>query len=78
MPGNVFETYVAAIQHDIADVDEATLVGVVRRPTGWFRAAVDENRPALAPSESLLSEAKNKTESLTQAGVCDEEAHNTA
>lgn len=37
------DTYVAALQHGLVDLaEEATLVGVVRRPTGWFRSAVDK------------------------------------
>ncbi|MFT4884049.1 MAG: hypothetical protein ACI8U4_001562, partial [Natronomonas sp.] len=43
MSGSVSETYVAAIQHDLVDLDGATAVGVVRQPTGWFYGSVDEN-----------------------------------
>ncbi|MFB6207421.1 MAG: DUF488 family protein [Haloglomus sp.] len=78
MTGTVDETYVAALQHDLVDPGAATLVGVVRRPTGWFRAAVDENRPALGPPEALLDEAKARTEDLKRQGMCDEGAHNAA
>jgi hypothetical protein len=75
----VLETYAAALQHDIADLPAgATTVGVVRRPTGWFRALVDENRPALGPPESLLSETQDRREDLAVRGLCDEEAHNAA
>lgn len=77
--GTVTETYAAALQHDIADLPEgATRVGVVRRPTGWFAALVDENRPELGPPESLLSETKDRQEALRRRGLCDEEAHNAA
>jgi len=77
--GTVTETYAAALQHDIADPpDEARLVGVVRRPTGWFTALVDENVEALGPPESLLSETKERQETLQMQGLCDEEAHNAA
>ncbi|WP_436910902.1 DUF488 family protein, N3 subclade [Halosimplex marinum] len=79
MSGTVTETYAAALQHDIADLpDDAALVGVVRRPTGWFSALVDENRPELGPPESLLSEAKERQEDFRRQGLCDEEAHNAA
>lgn len=75
----VTETYAAALQHDIADLPEATTrVGVVRRPTGWFRALVDENRPELGPPEALLGETKDRQEALSRRGLCDEEAHNAA
>lgn len=77
--GPVRETYAAALQHDIADVPaDGHTVGVVRRPTGWFRALVDENVPALGPPESLLESTKERQEELQQRGLCDEEAHNAA
>jgi len=76
--GAVLDTYVAALQHDLADVGDATLVGVVRRPTRWFSPAVDENVAALAPPEALLSEAKQRQEDFEMAGVCEAEAHNEA
>jgi len=79
MTGEVLETYAAALQHDIAALpEETTPVGVVRRPTGWFRALVAENRQALGPPESLLSETKDRQETLKMEGFCDEEAHNAA
>jgi uncharacterized protein YeaO (DUF488 family) len=78
MTGTVDETYVAALQHDLVEPGEATLVGVVRRPTGWFRAAVDENVPVLGPPRDLLEEAKARTEALKRDGLCDEGAHNAA
>lgn len=78
MTGRVGETYVAAVQHDIADLSDETLVGVVRRPTGWFRAAVDENVLELGPPVDLLDETKARAEDLRLAGFCDEEAHNAA
>ncbi|WP_123534461.1 DUF488 domain-containing protein [Halosimplex salinum] len=79
MDGAITDTYAAALQHDIADIpDDATRVGVVRRPTGWFAALVDENRPELGPPESLLSETKERQEDLQVQGLCDEEAHNAA
>jgi hypothetical protein len=77
--GTVTETYAAALQHDIADLpDDAALVGVVRRPTGWFSAPVDENRLELGPPESLLSETKERQEDFRRQGLFDEEAHNAA
>lgn len=73
------DTYVAALQHDLVDVPaEATLVGVVRRPTGWFRTTVDENYPALGPPEALLDEFKRRHEDFKMRGMCDEGAHNAA
>lgn len=79
MTGSVDETYIAAIQHDLAPLSgDERLVGVVRRPTGWFRAAIDENVPALGPPEDLLDETKGRAEELKLAGLCDEEAHNAA
>lgn len=77
-PGQLLDTYVAAIQHDLVDLGEATLVGVVRRPTGWFNATVDENVPAVAPPESLLEETKTRQEDFEMQGICSEEAHNQA
>lgn len=75
----VCETYAAALQHDIASLPaDVTTVGVVRYPTGWFHALVDENRPALAPPESLLTETRDRREDLAAKGLCDEEAHNAA
>jgi uncharacterized protein YeaO (DUF488 family) len=76
--GTIGETYAAALQHDLADVGDATLVGVVRRPTGWFRALVGENHPELGPPEALLSEVKERHEALAARGMCDEGAHNAA
>jgi len=73
------DTYVAALQHDLVDVPEgATLVGVVRRPTGWFREAVDENQPALGPPETLLEASKERQAELEAAGLSDAEAHDAA
>ncbi|WP_255149537.1 DUF488 family protein, N3 subclade [Halorarius halobius] len=77
MTGTVEETYAAALQHDLYD-GGGTLVGVVRRPTGWFSALVDENVSALGPPEALLDEAKRRQEDLKRAGMCDEGAHNAA
>ncbi|MFB6137904.1 MAG: DUF488 family protein [Halobacteriaceae archaeon] len=77
--GTLHDTYVAALQHDLADLpDDVTLVGVVRRPTPWFHGAVDENVRAVAPPESLLADVEDRRESLAMRGLCDEEAHNAA
>ncbi|MFC6755822.1 MULTISPECIES: DUF488 domain-containing protein [Haloarcula] len=79
MRGAVSETYVAAIQHDLADLDGAeTLVGVVRESTGWFHAAVDENVPELGPPADLLEATKQRAEDLQMQGLCEEGAHNAA
>ncbi|MFB6073830.1 MAG: DUF488 family protein [Haloarculaceae archaeon] len=79
MSGTVGETYLAALQHDIATLDgDERLVGVVRRPTGWFRSAVEENRPALGPPDDLLDEVQAARERLKRHGLCDEGAHNAA
>ncbi|MFD1514542.1 DUF488 family protein [Halomarina rubra] len=73
------DTYVAAIQHGLVDIPEnATLVGVVRHPTGWFHAAVDENYQALGLSADLLETFKQRHEDLKLHGMCDEGAHNAA
>lgn len=78
-PGSLTDSYVAAIQHDLASLPpESTLVGVVRRPTGWFHGAVDENIPPLAPPTELLEETKRAETDLKRRGICDEEAHNAA
>jgi len=71
------DTYVAALEHDLVDVPpDATLVGVVRRPTGWFRTTIDENYPGLGPPEDLLDEFKHLHEDFKMQGMCDEGAHN--
>lgn len=77
--GHLADTYVAALQHDLEELDpETTLVGVVRNPTGWFHAAVNENIPELGPPESLLESAKSAEEALKMRGFCQEGAHNAA
>ncbi|WP_135302570.1 DUF488 domain-containing protein [Haloarcula amylovorans] len=79
MSASVSETYVAAVQHGLADLSgDETLVGVVREPTGWFHAAVDENVPELGPPSDLLTETKQRTEDLKMQGLCEEGAHNAA
>lgn len=79
MSGRVFETYVAALQHDLADIPEdATRIGVVRRPTPWFYGTVDENRPALGPPPGLLDETQARRDELEAEGLSDADAHNQA
>lgn len=78
MAGTVTETYAAAIQHDLVDLEGATPVGVVRRPPGWFHAAVAENHRALGPPDHLLDETKERQHDLEMAGLCETEAHNAA
>ena len=78
MPGEIRETYHAALQHDLVECPEsARLVGVVRRPTSWF-AQIDENRPELGPPPDLLDEVQERKEDLKLRGMCDEGAHNAA
>jgi len=77
--GDLFDTYVAALQHDLADLPGGTRrVGVVRSPTPWFHGAVDENRPALSPPQDLLEEFQSREESFKLDGMCEEGAHNAA
>lgn len=79
MSGSVFESYVAALQHEQADVpDDATRVGVVRKPTRWFHGVVDENVPALGPPAELLEDIQDRKAALEAEGVPDAEAHNRA
>lgn len=79
MSGTLTDTYVAALRHGTADVPpDAARVGVVRRPTPWFYAAVDENVPALAPPADLLESVTSRREALAERGVDDAEAHNRA
>lgn len=78
MTGTVEETYVAAIQHDLVDLEGATPIGVVRRPTGWFHGVVEENVRALGPPEDLLEAVERRREDLAMAGMCERGAHNAA
>ncbi|MFC7222831.1 DUF488 family protein [Halalkalicoccus sp. GCM10025322] len=77
--GSITETYHAALAHGLVDLPEGTSrVGVVRRPTSWFRGEVDENVPELAPPEGLLDAFQERREDLKMQGMCDEGAHNAA
>lgn len=79
MTGTLTDTYVAALQHDLADLPPDTKkVGVVRKPTRWFHSVVDENRPVLGPPKSLLEDVDEREEEFAIDGLCDEEAHNAA
>lgn len=79
MSGRLSDTYVAALRHGRADVPPgAVRLGVVRRPTPWFYAAVDENVPALAPPADLLDDAKDRQADLEADGLDDAAAHNAA
>ena len=74
--GTVSETYHAALAHGLTEGGDATRVGVVRRPTAWFRSEIDENVPELSPPEELLMEFKQRHEDLKMQGMCDEGSHN--
>lgn len=79
MAGDLFDTYVAALQHELVDLPDGTrLVGVVRSPTPWFHGSVDENRPTLGPPKALLDEFAEREASFKLDGLCDEGAHNAA
>jgi len=72
--GEVGESYQAAIQHDLVDFDDDRhLVGVVRRPTPWFHATVDENHRELGPPETLLDETKARQEVIKSQGMAVED-----
>ncbi|MFB6192270.1 MAG: DUF488 family protein [Haloarculaceae archaeon] len=77
--GRLRDTYAAALQHDLVELDGTErLVGVVRRPLPWLRAGVDENLPALGPPPDLLDAFKRRYETLRAEGTPDAEAHNRA
>ncbi len=78
MTGRVSETYLAALQHDLVDLDGATPVGVVRQPTRWFHGVIEENYRDLGPPDPLLTAIDDTRDELAIAGLCDEEAHNAA
>lgn len=68
----VHETYAAALRHDRETLPPDTrLVGVVRRPMGWFHGVVDENVPALGPPDELLDEVKSRQTELENQGLAD-------
>lgn len=77
--GRLFDTYVAALQHDLVDLpNDATAVGVVRRPTRWLHPYVDENRAALGPPYDLLDAFQQRHTELMDQEIEDAAAHNRA
>ncbi len=79
MTGTVSDTYVAALQHNFAEIPaDATLVGVVRRPTRWFYGAIDENEPALGPPRKLLTAVNECEARHIENGLAEAAAHNRA
>lgn len=77
--GAVTGTHADALRRGRADApDGATKLGVVRRPPGGFRAAVDENLPALGPPASLLEAFRRERDDMQMRGLCEEGAHNAA
>lgn len=77
--GMLTDTYVAAIQHGLVDLPpDATRIGVVRHPTGWSHAAIDENQPELGPPTDLLEAVRDAEENMKIQGLCEEGAHNAA
>ncbi|MFB6086852.1 MAG: DUF488 family protein [Halodesulfurarchaeum sp.] len=77
--GRLRDTYAAALQHDLVDLDgDEVRIGVVRRPLPWLLGQVDENRSALGPPPALLDAVKQRHEELQEQGVPDAEAHNRA
>ncbi len=75
----LFDTYAAALQHDLVDFPEsARYLGVVRRPMPWFTPYVDENRPALGPPRPLLEEFQATKQAFMDEGMTDADAHNEA
>lgn len=79
MPGDLLDTYAAALQHDLVELPPPTRrIGVVRRPTPWILAVVDENIPALGPPGTLLEEVKARQTTLREDGLGDADAHNQA
>lgn len=77
-PGSLRDTCAVALRHGLFDVGDAMLVGVARRPTSRFDAAVEENYPALGPPSALLDEFERRVEDLKMRGLCEEGAHNSA
>lgn len=79
MTGSITDTYVAALQHGLVDLDPDTrLIGVVRRPTRWFNPQVDENVAALGPPSDLFEDFQDRQDALLDEGYDEESAHNIA
>ena len=77
--GTLTDTYVAALQHGLVDLPpDVTRLGVVRHPTGWFHAAVDENQPDLGPPTDVLEDVRTAAENMKRQGLCEDGAHNAA
>lgn len=77
--GALLDTYAAALQHDLADLDgDERLLGVVRRPLPWLLGQVEENRSELGPPPELLDAVKQRHEELQETGLSDATAHNRA
>lgn len=77
--GRLYDTYAAALQHDLVEFpDAAHFVGVVRRPMPWFTPYVDENRSALGPPRTLLDEFQAAKQEFMDDGLADADAHNEA
>lgn len=77
--GQLSDTYIAALQHDLADVSPDTYkLGVVRRPTPWFYGQVDDNEPTLGPPADLLDTFQERREELEDTDLSAAEAHNQA
>lgn len=77
--GVLRETYAAALQHDLIDLEGAEyLIGVVRRPLPWLLAQVSENRAALGPPADLLDDVKGLAAELEDEGLGAAAAHNQA
>lgn len=75
----LWTTYAAALQHDQADApDEATCVGIVRRPLPWFSGVVDENVAALGPPPELLETFQDRAQAREEVGLDEVVAHNEA
>lgn len=76
--GNLTDAHLAALQRDRLGHEPDRLLGVVRRPTAQFAAAVDENDPRLAPPASLIDRVAQERDDMKMRGMCEEGAHNAA
>jgi len=75
---SITDTYAAAVSNDLADVGDATLVGVVRQPPWWFHGIVDDTHSALGPPADLIDAVRERREALSAREMCDEGAHSAA
>lgn len=77
--GTLFDTSVAALQHDLVNLpDGVVTVGVVRRPTRWLHPYVDENLAALGPPEDLLDAFQNRHTAVMEQDIEEPDTHNRA